>query len=484
MTTTVNLRKILDRKVWESCTPSPTASAAGHFVVSTPSGWPVPMSLFVQGTATHYLYLVEEDAYLDITTGALGAVAAGSCGTFHPYGPTGTASAGSSTTITTTLTAVADLSRFKIRITAGTGAGQERTIDYNTIGANSVVTVTSAWDVTPDNTSVYLILSGRFYCLGATGAAVVWKYYDYATNAWTTRSTTSGPAAAWATSGRALASSGSLGSPVATGTATAGGATTLTNSGKSWATNQWANSQVRITAGTGAGQVRTINSNTGTALTVSAAWGTNPDATSVYAIEGNDDWIWVIGNNAVTLLRYAINGIAGLTATTAQATGDTWVTVSPGVARSGTAAAGCGWSRISGSDDPRFTDESAILNGRRIYSFRGGGVSTLDYYDIAANSWTSGVSYGNANVTFTTGSDYCDDDGMIYIIKEATGRFFKFDVVGNTLWPHTTLQYTQGAAVAGDGKIFLHCYEDGATTICWLYNFRHTGTELFRQMII
>lgn len=481
MTTTVNLRPLLDRKAWEACTPSPTASGAGHYVVSTPDHWPVRMSLFVQATGTHYMYFPSQDAYVDLPSGTLGVPAAGSCGAFHPYGPTGTATAGSSTTITTALNAVADLTGFTIRITAGTGAGQEKTITSNTFGAASVIT-TSAWSVTPDATSVYLILSGRFWCLTATGAAVTWKYYDYATNSWTNRSVTSGPAT-WAVTGQALATSGSLGSPIATGTATAGGATTLTNSGKSWTANQWANFQVRITAGTGAGQVRTINSNTGTALTVSAAWTTNPDNTSVYAIEGNDDWIWVIGNNAVTLFRYAINGIANLTATTAQATGDTWVTVTPGVARAGAAAAGCSWNRISASTDVRFTDENAILNGRRVYSFRGGGTSTLDYYDIPGNTWVSGVTYGNAQTTFTTGSDWCDDDGIIYGHKEATGRFFAFNVAANTLYPLSTLLYTQGAAVAGNGKVFIMSYTDGATTIKWLYNFRHTGTELFRMMI-
>ncbi len=41
---------------------------------------------------------------------------------------------------------------------------------------------------------------------------------------------------------------------------------TLAASGP-WTVNQWSNSQVRITAGTGAGQVRTIASNTATAQT-------------------------------------------------------------------------------------------------------------------------------------------------------------------------------------------------------------------------
>lgn len=75
---------------------------------------------------------------------------------------------------------------------------------------------------------------------------------------------------------------------LATGTATAGGASTLTDSGESWTTNEHAGRLVAIVAGTGAGQVRSISSNTATVLTVGSAWGTQPDGTSEYAI--GEDW--------------------------------------------------------------------------------------------------------------------------------------------------------------------------------------------------
>lgn len=70
-----------------------------------------------------------------------------------------------------------------------------------------------------------------------------------------------------------------------TGTATAGASATLTDSTKSWTTNAFTTASVRITSGTGAGQTRYIASNTATQLTVTVAWTTNPDNTSVYAIE-------------------------------------------------------------------------------------------------------------------------------------------------------------------------------------------------------
>lgn len=79
------------------------------------------------------------------------------------------------------------------------------------------------------------------------------------------------------------------------GRATAGATTTLTDSGSGqytsgWTTNQWAGYKIRIVAGVGRGQVRTIASNTGTVITVTSAWDTTPTATSQYYIYGGAAW--------------------------------------------------------------------------------------------------------------------------------------------------------------------------------------------------
>lgn len=488
MPTVQNLRKLLDRKQWEGCNPDPTINAAGHIYVQTPPRWPIPMALAHQGASIQYLYLANQDAWQQIPGGTLGANAVGTCGAFHPSGPTGTASAGSSTTVTTVTTLNSNLAGTTIRITSGTGAGQERVIASNTVGANSVVTTTAAWTVQPDATSGYLFLSGRFWILGATGAAVVWRYYDFASNTWTARSVVSGPGAAFGTDGACEATAGALqAAAIASGTATAGAATSLSNSGKAWTVNQWAFAQVRITGGTGAGQVRTINSNTGTALTVSAAWGTNPDATSVYVIEGNDDWLYVAGGNAVTLFRYAIAGISGLTSN-AQLTADTWITVVPVSARGGAGAAGLSLNWISASASINFATENTIRNGQRIYSFRGGTTATLDYYDIAANTWVSGVAYNHALPTFALSTSYVNHLGFIYIqgttVASTISLFYRYDVAGSSLEALTSLLYTPGGAVGGGGRNMLFSYVDGITEIQFLYNVRNAGTELFRMMLI
>jgi len=382
-----------------------------------------------------------------------------------------------------------------MRCTAGTGAGQEVTIVSNTYGANAVFTF-AAVGTGFDSTSVFQVMSGRFWILTATSGAVTWKYYDVATNAWTAKSVTSGPGSSWALDGACIATAGlcctsaagGFAGAIASGTATAGAAATLTNSGKAWATNQWANYQVRITSGTGAGQIRTINSNTGTVLTVSANWTTNPDATSVYVIEGNDDWIWVIGNNAVTMFRYAISGIAGLSAN-AQATGDTWITVAPGGARAAAAGVACSLNWISDSADATFTSENAILNGRRLYSFRGTAGNVLDVYDIPSNTWALGpLTYGRQSAfqTFGAGVSYYAHKGIIYIHDNNNLNviFHKYNCATQMLDPLSKLQYPAVANAQAGQRIFVAAYYDGAVEIDWVYAVLAGSLPWFRMLLI
>ena len=67
------------------------------------------------------------------------------------------------------------------------------------------------------------------------------------------------------------------------GTVTSATSTTLTDSTATF-TSTMVGAPVAIVSGTGKGQYRIISSRTSTQLTVSAAWATNPDATSVYLV--------------------------------------------------------------------------------------------------------------------------------------------------------------------------------------------------------
>lgn len=71
--------------------------------------------------------------------------------------------------------------------------------------------------------------------------------------------------------------------PKDSGTATSATSTTLTDSTKPWTNAHWIGATLRITAGTGVGQSRTVTAQSGSTVTVSA-WSTTPDATSQYTL--------------------------------------------------------------------------------------------------------------------------------------------------------------------------------------------------------
>jgi hypothetical protein len=480
MTTTNGNRKILDLKRWEFCTPAPTATVAGSFIASSHDYR--QQQLYVVSATVQYLYSAQEDAWVQIPSGALaGTFAVGACGTATSVGPSGTATAGTTSTITTNLTLARDLRGYSIHITGGPNAGATLAISSNTVGTNAVITVPVQASAFSASTT-YRLLTPRWYVLNAvtasgTTTANLFKFYDFALNTWTAAETgaTDGvaPAAVIGTDSKLIATSSWQGegyAAFATGTATAGGASTLTNSAKTWTTNQWANSQVRIVSGTGAGQIRTIASNTGTVLTTSAAWTTAPDATSVYSIEGNDDFIYYMGSAAVTLFRYSIS--AG-----------TWTTLSPTAARAGAPAVGMSGHWIWKATDAAWTSESAILNGRYIYSFRGGAGAVLDRYDIAANTWGSALTYAPATEVFGAGTKYVYRNNAIYVQKDATGRWFRHNVVTSEQDGWSTMTYTQGAAIAGDTSFDVR-YTDGATQIDYVYMVLNTSTVMLRAMVI
>lgn len=469
MTTTVNLRKLLDRKQWEPISLCPSGTSVGSFVVNSTLKDKY-MYYFVSASAI-YQYDPNEDGWISLpTSGAGGTFGAGACGAFVGARPQATATGGSTTTLNTNLTAARSMAGYQIQITGGPGAGDVMTILSNTIGANSVITVDGTFSATITSSSTYILYTGMIYFWNAgTMSASSFRVYDRFRGTWSSLSVTSAPST-WGTDGKLIATATRGASIVyASGTASSGASTTLTDSTKTWTTNQLSWYQVRITAGTGAGQRRTIASNTGTVITVSSAWTTNPDATSQYVLEGCGDTLYLLGNNAVTMYRYTISS-------------NTWSTISPSVARAAAPGVSFSAQHVNNVADATWNNESNLLNGRFIYSFRGGASTALDRYDIALNTW-SNVVYEPTADTFTTGSGYCYSGEYIYISKEATGRWYRYSVVDShmTSWGYNW--YAQSTAHAGD-RVSDITYTDGATNLTWLYSPGNNQTLWFRCLVI
>lgn len=481
MTTTVNLRKLLHRKSWEMCAALPANTAAGSFVVSDKFNLiPNSLAFAVINYSAIYRYDGDEDSWVQLpNSGLAGTFGAGACGEFRGLGAMGgvftqQATAGGVATITTNRTIVRSLAGRRIRVVAGTGLGFDGTILSNTIGANAVITTSGS--TTFDATTQFQIFSGSLWVQGA-GASAGFAVYDLATNAWTQRAAAG---VTWGTDGQLVSTLGGAGS-FASGQASSGTSTTLTHAGRNWATNQWANYQVRITAGTGAGQIREIASNSATVLVLSAAWAVTPDATSQYVIEGNEDTFYLLGNNALPIYRYRVST-------------NTWTTLAPVAARAAAPGGGLtaswldsvpGWNLAAdGSPLPLLQGGSMVRqNGRYILSFRGLGGAVLDAYDIAANTWISNIPYGNAFETFNAGSFCFDFGGHVYIAKEATGRIFRFNCETWTLQSFAVNAMPQGAAVVGN-KMFMLPYQDGGTQIDFLYTLNHTSNMLLRMLVV
>lgn len=257
---------------------------------------------------------------------------------------------------------------------------------------------------------------------------------------------------------------------IASGVATSGSATTLVNSAKNWTANQWTNYQLRIVSGTGAGQIKTIVSNTATTLTIGS--GATLDATSVYEIEPCEDYIYLAGNNAVTMYRYSVSA-------------NTWTVLAPTVARGGAPTTGMCMDFIGETGNSIWASENIIQDGRYIYSLRGAGGALIDRFDIAggtagAGAWAA-VNYVGTE-TFTTGSSAFQFGRYLYIRKDATNRFFKYDIPGNYIEPFSFDYYPDGAALLGQ-KVWVRAL-DSTDEVKWLYSLANTGTVLRRVGIV
>ena len=463
---------LLNRKEWQMMTPAPAATAAGAFVIAPDSGnW--NNALYVLSATAHYLYNHNEDAFLQIPSGALaGTFGAGACGVFHPWSINYTANGGS----TNSVTVAAGTHNINGRIdgqtieflSAGASSGHRATVTsiLNNAGAGTItINFSPAAPAAIASAHTFRSTTGRFYIMNAgTIAAGIFKGFDVATMVWQASLVTTNLPATWGTDGR-LVTAYNFGEIFATGTATAGGASTLTNSGKAWTVNQWVNYQVRITAGTGIGQIRVIASNTATAITTATAWTTQPDVTSQYAIEANEDVLYLLGNKEVTMYRYSISA-------------NTWTVLAPGAARAGAPVAGMAANAFGKTGYPTWENENAILDGRYIYSLRGGS-GTVDRYDIAANTWAAVVTINGE--TFGAGSSAFSMGEFLYIRKDATHRFFKYSVADNCIRPFSTNLYPDGTAVLGS-KLWVKNLAN--SDISFLYSLQNTGTVLHRVMII
>lgn len=176
---------------------------------------------------------------------------------------------------------------------------------------SQIITVDTNWTTNPDKTSQFVVKSGGIWNVSQGTTSTPFysiNYYDVLTDTWYAKSTQSGLKAQvfLAASDLAIEVMTEVnGAVVAEATATSGAARSLTNSGLSMTPMDFANMELRITGGTGIGQVRSILSNTATKFNVYRDWDITPDNTSKYEIWRDTGKVWLCGGGDSALFQYS-----------------------------------------------------------------------------------------------------------------------------------------------------------------------------------
>jgi len=263
---------------------------------------------------------VSEPVIADFGVATAGATTSLTDGAKNWYGSTASADVAVSGAYTSSTVNVDGWAGYVVRTMAfGTGPNQVRKVLYNsnqvlTIGdaninayepfsnttwtapaagtlyqiESSTITVDTAWDTTPDQTSRFIIRSGAVILLGGAAAAPfhTMQYYCVLADMWYAL-----PAIANIT--LAIPTEDSMERTTENssiwyrGTATGGSTTTLVDTNANWTKDEWVGYELFIFSGTGRGQEVEIISNTDTTLTFSAI-ATAPNSTSRYEILGFD----------------------------------------------------------------------------------------------------------------------------------------------------------------------------------------------------
>lgn len=529
-----NFKKVIDRPMWAQVAPGPNAHAAGQGIASdmrnTVDRNPFVYQL-ISNTVLNRFNFVTKSWNFVVSPALAGTFGAGAGCVFAPsqslVGVIGAGCTSSSIVTTTILTAVGvnmlanrggsgDYG-FKVRIIGKvSGKTEERWIVGNTGGTTPTILLDTPLSFVPANGDSYEILCGRLFMLGAgTLASGSWKSFEVATNTLATKGQTNLPATI-STDFSAVAldelyvpydrkpgegfligagtyNGGSLGCL----TATAIAASTITGQASAGdvavLANEYRNFQIRIVEDTvnptAVGQRRIIASHTAgpsAVYTLGAAWTVNPSSNAKFVIENpNLILLWSSGSTTTYTYNY---GAASITNGTNSIAADAWSTTYFGV-RGGAQAAGC-------TSFPSFGIEpDAGKNARHsfVFSFRGGGVSTLDMLDIAGGttgSWSNAIVY-DGGVTLTTGScgKYApfDNEGRFgYLnsyVASAINQMFRFDVKNRVLSPFTPTDWIQsGTAAAGD-RVASYVAIDGTDKYSCIFLMAHLSS-ISQEVII
>jgi hypothetical protein len=172
--------------------------------------------------------------------------------------------------------------------------------------ASQIVTVDSAFDITPTTYSRYMVKTGIIWLMSAVSSAPFFTFqmYDILTNTWYQKTMNNQLFSGALATEIGIESTSDLTGPLITGTATSGSIRTLTDSALSMEIDRYRNYQIRIVKGTGAGQDRRIRGNKTNYFEVDSKWTVTPDSTSKYEVYPDDNLVYFVGTGQAVTVAY------------------------------------------------------------------------------------------------------------------------------------------------------------------------------------
>jgi hypothetical protein len=171
---------------------------------------------------------------------------------------------------------------------------------------SQVVNLNSPWDIIPDKTSKFKILSGGIWWISGNTSTPFWSfyYYDILSDRFVQKVS---PAAIWSST---LSFANDIGLLVTsklftyfTGSITSLSSKSLSDSTLNLIQNDWIGTNLTIISGSGLGNNKSIISNTTNSFTINNNWDEMPVVGSKYAVTP-EDAIFLIGNGRPALFKY------------------------------------------------------------------------------------------------------------------------------------------------------------------------------------
>jgi hypothetical protein len=192
-----------------------------------------------------------------------------------------------------------------LMISTGATAGSQSLYQIE----SNIITVDSNWDIVPDTSSKFVILSDGIWLITSNASAPFYtlQYYDVAADMWFTKTGNGGAFGAALGTDVAIEVVQDSSTPLLTGTVTSATSALLVDTSKNLIPATYTNYELRILSGVAAGETRTILSNTSSTFIHIRPSDIVPQVGAPYEIHRDVGKIYIIGNASSGILQYDVN---------------------------------------------------------------------------------------------------------------------------------------------------------------------------------